>query len=108
MDRSLFLKLKAALSEVVEEERKNIFKNEGIIFLKSGFRMHTKSALSYLDNLYKLENIFKNNGNKEVLQNVEKEIQSINTQFKNKKIESKAEENKIINQGVKKYLNCNK
>lgn len=48
--------------------------------------MGTRSALSYLDNLYKLENIFKNNGNKEALQDVEKEIQSINIQLKNKKL----------------------
>ena len=84
MDRNLFLKLKVALSEVAEEEGKNVFKNEDTIFSKSGFRMNTKSALAYLDNLYKLENIFKNNGNKEALQDVEKEIQSIDTQLKNK------------------------
>lgn len=85
MDRSLFLKLKAALSEVAEEEKKNVLKNEGTIFSKSGFKMNTKSGLSYLDNLYKLENIFKNNGNKEALQDVRNEIQSINVQLKNKK-----------------------
>ena len=85
MDRSLFLKLKAALSEVAEEERKNTFKNDGTILSNSGFKMHTKSALAYLDNLYKLENIFKNNGNKEALQDVRNEIQSINIQLKNKK-----------------------
>lgn len=84
MDRNLFLKLKAALSEVAEEEGKNSFKNRGTIFSNSGFRMNTKSALSYLDNLYKLKSIFKNSGNKEALQDVEKEIQSIDTQLKNK------------------------
>ena len=86
MDRSLFLKLKAALSEVAEEEKKNALKNEGTIFSKSGFKMNTKSGLSYLDNLYKLEDIFKNNGNKEALQDVEKEIQSIDMQLRNKQL----------------------
>lgn len=87
MDRNLFLKLKTALEEIAaEEEKESTFKNKDTIFSKSGFRMHTKSALSYLDNLYKLENIFKNNGNKEALQDVEKEIQSIDIQLKNKKL----------------------
>lgn len=87
MDRNLFLKLKTALEEIAaEKEKESTFKNKGTIFSRSGFKMSTRSALSYLDNLYKLENIFKNNGNKEALQDVEKEIQLIDTQLKNKKL----------------------
>ena len=95
MDRSLFLKLKAALSEVAEEERKNTLKDEGTILSNSGFKMHTKSALAYLDNLYKLENIFKNNGNKEALQDVKNEINYIKKQIRDKQFVDLGTPNKI-------------
>ena len=107
MDRNLFLKLKAALSEVAEEERKNAFKNKGTIFSNSGFRMHTKSALAYLDNLYKLENIFKNNGNKEALQDVEKEIQSLETHLKNKKSFALESFNDELEEDIEKHEELN-